>query len=191
MPRENFTTAEQAHINKLTQLGYGEKEIKRIIKKVGFPKPENGMRGGKTGDSNLLTVGDLAEKTGLSPRTIKHWEDKGIITPDTRSEGGFRLYSQGYIFFCKLIQDLQLFGYSLEEIQVVSDYFRDFWKIHLQIDSFPKTETAQKLDAMTAAIDELSSKLKLFGQGIERWEGLMKKKRKEIGDLQGKNKKRS
>lgn len=190
MAAENFTTAEQAHINKLTQLGYGEKEIKRIIKKVGFPKPDNSVSE-KGGNAHLLTVGDLAEKTNLSPRTIKHWEDKGIISPDTRSDGGFRLYSQGYIFLCKLIQDLQLFGYSLDEIKVISDYFRDYWAIHKELTCFGKTETSQKLEAMLKAIDELSAKMKLLKQGIERWEGLLKKKKKEIGDLQGKNKKRS
>ena len=44
-------------------------------------------------NNSYLTVGNLADKIGVSPRTIKHWEDKGIIEPDMRSDGGFRLYS--------------------------------------------------------------------------------------------------
>lgn len=190
MTAENFTTAEQAHINKLTQLGYGEKQINKIIKKIGFPKPENGIVG-KKGDAHLLTVGDLAERIGASARTIKHWEDKGIITPDARSEGGFRLYSQEYVFLCALIQDLQLFGYSLDEIKDVSNYFRDFSAVQKNAVVFGKAETAQKFEAMLQAISNLSEKMKLLKQGIERWEGLLKKKKKEIGELQGKNKKRS
>jgi DNA-binding transcriptional MerR regulator len=184
-----YTNAEQAHISKLTQLGYGEKEIQKIIKKIGFPKPENS--GSKKDGQHLLTVGDLAERTGLSPRTIKHWEDKGIISPDTRSDGGFRLYSQGYIFLCNLIKDLQLFGYSLEEIKVVSDYFRDFSVMHKDITAFNKTETAEKIETLLKAIEALSAKMKEFKQGIERWEGLLKKKKKEIGELKKKNQKRS
>jgi len=62
-----------------------------------------------------LTIGGLAKRVGVSARNIKHWEDKGIIEPDMRSEGGFRLYSQVFVYLCDLIKDLQLFGYKTGE----------------------------------------------------------------------------
>lgn len=178
------------HIQRLTELGYGPEEIQKIIKKVGLPKTVQKKDRAKDSDQ-YLTVGDLAERVGLSPRTIKHWEDKGIIEPDMRSEGGFRLYSNVYIYLCKLIKDLQLFGYTLEEIKGISDYFRDFLAIKDSLESFPQAEVSRKLEAMLSEIKVFLDKMDLLKEGIERWEDLLKKKRKEILNLKSKNQKRA
>lgn len=187
-----YTDQTLEHVNqilKLQELGYGSEEIQKIIRKVGLPKT-----GAGTGElpeiDKYLTVGHLAEAVGVSPRTIKHWEDKGIIEPDMRSEGGFRLYSKIYILLCKLIQDLQLFGYTLEQIKLISDYFRDFLAIQGNPELFPKTELAQKLDLMLNEIQELFAKMTLLKEGIQRWEDLLKKKRREILTLRIQNQKR-
>ena len=178
-----------AAIQKLTELGYEIEEIQRILKKVGLPKKVEKKRKPEE-PAHYLTVGDLAEQVGLSPRTIKHWEDKGIIEPDMRSEGGFRLYSGGYVFLCELVRDLQLFGYTLEEIKKISDYFRYFLVIQENPEAFPKVEVSSMLDAMLTEIKVLFDKMGLLQKGIKRWEDLMKKKRKEILDLKNRNQKR-
>ncbi len=178
-----------SHIQKLTDLGYGTEEIQKILKKVGLPKTVEKKRKPKDSD-DYLTIGNLAERVGLSPRTIKHWEDKGIIEPDMRSEGGFRLYSGVYIYLCELIRDLQLFGYTLEDIKKASDYFRYFLTIQENLDAFPKAEVSSRLDDMLAEIKVLFDKMNLLEKGIRRWEDLMKKKKKEILELKHKNQKR-
>ncbi|MGB7294041.1 MAG: MerR family transcriptional regulator [Candidatus Aminicenantales bacterium] len=182
-------TSRIAHIQKLTDLGYETEEIQKILKKVGLPKAVENKKRPEDPDQ-YLTIGNLAERVGLSPRTIKHWEDKGIIEPDMRSEGGFRLYSGVYIYLCELIRDLQLFGYTLEEIKERSDYFRYFLAIQENLEAFPKPEVTSKLDAMLMEIKALSDKMKLLDKGIRRWEDLLKKKRKEILGLKAKNLKR-
>jgi len=68
------------NIVKLRELGYGADEIQKIIKKIGLPKSRTERAGDRDLDKHL-TVGALAEQAGVSPRTIKHWEDKGIIEP--------------------------------------------------------------------------------------------------------------
>jgi len=183
------TAAMIAHIQKLTDLGYETEEIQKILKKVGLPKTVEKKRKPKDSDE-YLTIGNLAERVGLSPRTIKHWEDKGIIEPDMRSEGGFRLYSGVYIYLCELIRDLQLFGYTLEDIKKASDYFRYFLAVQENPDAFPKAEISIRLDDMLAEIKALFDKMSLLQKGIKRWEDLMKKKRKEILDLKHKCQKR-
>lgn len=183
------TVARLENILKLKELGYGLDEIQKIIKKIGLPNARREKSDGD-GPEQYLTVGDLAEMAGVSPRTIKHWEDKGIIEPDMRSEGGFRLYSKGYVYLCKLIQDLQLFGYTLEEIKEISDYFRDFLAFQERLESFDQHEIASKLEAMLDGIQALFDKMKLFRDGMERWEDLMKKKKREILNLKARNQKR-
>jgi len=190
IPFYSESTVEKiTYIKKLLDLGYRLEDIQRIIKKVGLPKKE--IHPSEQAKLNeFLTVGGLAERIGVSPRTIKHWEDKGIIEPDMRSEGGFRLYSEIYVYLCKLIKDLQLFGYSLEEIKTNSGLFRDFLSIKNNLEAYSKKENTQKLNEMLEKIQVLFEKMSLFKEGIERWEDLLKKKKKEIVSLKNQNKKR-
>jgi DNA-binding transcriptional MerR regulator len=178
-----------AAIQKLAELGYETGEVQKILKKIGLPKAAEEKRRLK-GSDRYLTVGDLAERVGLSPRTIKHWEDKGIIEPDMRSEGGFRLYSNGYVYVCELVRDLQLFGYALEEIKEISDSVRTFLAIREDLESFPPQEVSAKLEAMLKGIDVLFEKMGQFRKGIKRWEDLLKKKRKEISEVRARNQRR-
>lgn len=168
-------------IKQLKSMGYKPEEIRKIVKKVGLPVPKKQKT--EDDDKTYLTVGELAEKIGVNARTIKHWEDKGIIFPDARSEGGFRLYQEIYVFFGKLILDLQMFGYTLDEIKTVSDMFRDFVTISTKPDAYPAAERIQKLEDMQRQIDRLNEKMNALKEGIDRWEDLLKKKKKEINSL--------
>ncbi|MEN6311257.1 MAG: MerR family transcriptional regulator [Acidobacteriota bacterium] len=176
-------------VRKLAELGYSLENIQKIIKKVGLPQDGDGRKEVLEKD-RLLTVGNLAEQSGVSPRTIKHWEDKGIIEPDMRTEGGFRLYSGSYVLICQLIRDLQLFGYTLEEIKVVSDDVRTLLAIQDDIGAFSKAEVDAKLDGLLQAIQALFDKMDMLKKGVERWEDLLKKRKKDIHGLKSKNEKR-
>jgi len=184
------TINEVKHIQKLLELGYNLEDIQRIIKKIGLPSVSNG-KVSQTKLGQYLTVGNLAERVGVSSRTIKYWEDKGIIEPDTRSEGGFRLYSEAYVYLCKLIKDLQLFGYTLEKIKSISDYFRDFLNFQKDFKLYSKAKVDRKLDSMLEEVQILFEKMNLLKEGIQRWEDLLKKKKKEILNLKNQNQKRS
>jgi DNA-binding transcriptional MerR regulator len=170
-------------IQRLTELGYGLREIQKIIRKIGLPQAEGAAAGGKPLLHKYLTVGTLAERVGVSPRTIKHWEEKGIIEPDMRSEGGFRFYSEIYVFLCKLIQDLQLFGYPLDRIKTISDMFRDFEAIRRDPGAGQPDDVAGRLDAMLAEIGALAETTEQLKAGIGRWENLLRAKKKEIAAL--------
>jgi DNA-binding transcriptional MerR regulator len=173
-----------ANIRKLTELGYGLEEILKIIKKVGLPQEKSDKKAADR--DRFLTVGNLAERSGVSPRTIKHWEEMGIIEPDMRTEGGFRLYTGDYVLVCKLIRDLQLFGYSLEEIKVISDDVRALMAFEADPDALPRADAEAQLAAMLEKIQALFVKMQLLREGIERWEDLLKKKRKDILGLRTK-----
>jgi len=178
-----------AHIRRLADLGYDLEEIQKIVRKVGLPRDKSSRKGTPETD-RFLTVGHLAERSGVSPRTIKHWEDKGIIEPDMRTEGGFRLYSGGFVLVCELVRDLQLFGYSLEEIKALSDDVRTLLAIQDDLEAFPRAEVEAKLGAMLTTVQALFDKTGRLKKGIERWEDLLKKKKKDIHSLRSKNQKR-
>lgn len=66
--------------------------------------------------SGMMHIGELAERTGLSLRTIRHYDEIGLLTPSGRSEGGFRLYTEGDHDRLMLIRRMKPLGYSLEQM---------------------------------------------------------------------------
>jgi DNA-binding transcriptional MerR regulator len=189
VPYYNSHSIDQCnHIKKLIDLGYNLETIGKITRKFGFPR--TGKTNKKKPARMQLTIGGLAERLGVSTRTIKHWEDMGIIEADMRSEGGFRLYSEIYVYLCNLIKDLQLFGYSLEQIKKISDLFRTFLAIESNPEQFTPRETDLKLKRMLQEIKLLLNKINLLKKGINSWEELLNKKSKEINAYLKKNEKR-
>ncbi|MGN9789266.1 MerR family transcriptional regulator [Nonomuraea sp. ZG12] len=64
----------------------------------------------------LVQIGEVAERLGLSLRTIRHYEEVGLVVPE-RTPGGFRLYSETDIGRLALIKRMKPLGFSLEEMR--------------------------------------------------------------------------
>ncbi len=175
--------AEARRIQELQRIGYDLESIQKIIKKVGLPRTELTRQKGESKVIEFLTVGELAAKTGLNTRTLKYWEERGILQPDGRSSGGFRLYSKVYVYLCNLIKDLQNFGYTLEEIKETSDLFRDFIAISNNTATYSRAEAKKRLEMMQQRIASLNGRMNDLKDGITRWDDLLKKKKKEIAQL--------
>lgn len=67
----------------------------------------------------LLQVGELAKRTGLTIRTLHHYDDIGLLRPSARSEAGYRLYNRKDITRLHQIQALRGLGMTLAEIGAV------------------------------------------------------------------------
>lgn len=67
----------------------------------------------------LLQVGELAKRTGLTIRTLHHYDDIGLLQPSARSDAGYRLYSRQDITRLYQIQALRGLGMTLAEIGAV------------------------------------------------------------------------
>jgi DNA-binding transcriptional MerR regulator len=66
-----------------------------------------------------LQVGDLARASGKTVRAIHHYEELGLLRPDARSKGRFRLYDASAVTRVRWIGKLHELGMSLTEIQKV------------------------------------------------------------------------
>jgi MerR family copper efflux transcriptional regulator len=64
-----------------------------------------------------MHIGDVAERIGLSLRTIRYYEEVGLIRPSARSAGGFRLYTSDDVDRLQLIKDMKPLGFSLDEMR--------------------------------------------------------------------------
>lgn len=66
-----------------------------------------------------MQIGEVAARTDLSLRSLRHWEDVGLLRPSGRSLGGFRLYTQGDVDRILAIRRMKPLGFSLEEMKAV------------------------------------------------------------------------
>ncbi|WP_062076893.1 MerR family transcriptional regulator [Demequina globuliformis] len=63
-----------------------------------------------------LHIGAVAERTELSLRTLRHYDEVGLVTPSGRSDGGFRLYTEADIERIMLVRRMKPLGFSLDEM---------------------------------------------------------------------------
>lgn len=68
-------------------------------------------------ERELSRVGEVAEQLGVSPRTIKYYEEIGLVQPEARSSGGFRLYGEEEVRRLERILRMKGIGYSLAAIR--------------------------------------------------------------------------
>jgi DNA-binding transcriptional MerR regulator len=64
-----------------------------------------------------LKIGDLARITGLSIKTIRYYESRGLLEKPPRTEGGYRLYGPEEVARLRFVQRAKLLGLTLEEIR--------------------------------------------------------------------------
>lgn len=69
----------------------------------------------------LAQIGQVADETSLSLRTIRYYEEIGLVVPAQRSRGGFRLYSRADIERLKLIRHMKPLDFSLTEMADILD----------------------------------------------------------------------
>lgn len=70
----------------------------------------------RTSSTNTMHIGELAERTGLSLRTIRHYDDVGLLPATARTDGGFRVFSEDDFERLMVIKQMKPLGFSLEEM---------------------------------------------------------------------------
>lgn len=66
-------------------------------------------------EGELLRVGQLAEMTGKTVRALHLYEELGLLSPATRTKGGFRLYDERSMLRVQWIDRLQELGFTLKD----------------------------------------------------------------------------
>ncbi|WP_409344004.1 MerR family transcriptional regulator [Paenibacillus sp. MBLB4367] len=116
---------------------------------------------------HTFKIDDVAKECGLTKRTIRYYEEIGVLFPPERSEGGIRLYTQKHIERLKQIVNARdVLGFSLQEIQEfvgVSEELEErrqgFWEI---------ADIEQRLQKLTDMDRIVSQQLQLIDQKLEK-----------------------
>jgi DNA-binding transcriptional MerR regulator len=66
-----------------------------------------------------FTIGELARTADIPPTTVRYYERIGLLVPDDRSPGNYRLYSPASLRRLKFIRAAQSIGFTLDDIQAL------------------------------------------------------------------------
>ncbi|MCA9823115.1 MAG: MerR family transcriptional regulator [Dehalococcoidia bacterium] len=136
-------------------------------------------------NEGFLQIGEAAEQTGLTQRTLRYYEEKGLLRPPSRMDGGFRLYSQDDIERVENIRQLkELLGFSLADIkemieaedvriQVKAQWRKDA-AIAEKVEEIKKALAATRhqvelIDQKVAKMTEMREQLATRAGNYERW----------------------
>ncbi|MFI2409773.1 MerR family transcriptional regulator [Streptomyces sp. NPDC018947] len=72
-------------------------------------------------DDRHMQIGEVAARTELSLRTIRHYEETGLVIPSARSQGGFRLYTEGDVARLMVVRRMKPLGFTLEQMRDLLD----------------------------------------------------------------------
>ncbi|WP_206434727.1 MerR family transcriptional regulator [Streptomyces sp. ADI91-18] len=72
-------------------------------------------------DDRHMQIGEVAARTELSLRTIRHYEETGLIVPSARSQGGFRLYTETDVARLMVIRRMKPLGFTLDQMRDLLD----------------------------------------------------------------------
>jgi DNA-binding transcriptional MerR regulator len=61
-------------------------------------------------------IGEVADRVGLSLRTVRYYEEMGLLSPEGRTDGGFRLYTEAHVDRLALIKQMKPLGFSVAEM---------------------------------------------------------------------------
>jgi DNA-binding transcriptional MerR regulator len=68
-------------------------------------------------DAKHMQIGEVAARTELSLRTIRHYEETGLVVPSARSQGGFRLYTESDVARLMVIRRMKPLGFTLDQMR--------------------------------------------------------------------------
>ncbi|WP_127581398.1 MerR family transcriptional regulator [Paenibacillus koleovorans] len=116
---------------------------------------------------NKYKIDDVAKESGLTKRTIRYYEELGLLEAPERTEGGMRLYTREHIEHLKQIVNARdVLGFSLQEIQ-------DFVRIREELEGRKQVygqtvEDAQQLQQLLEIQTSLDAQIRMIEQKMEK-----------------------
>lgn len=109
-----------------------------------------------------MHIGEMTEKSGLSSRTLRHYEDIGLIPATGRTEGGFRVYTDEDFRRLMTIRRMKALSYSTAEMGELLAHL-DI----LESDS-PEKERDEARRKLLALLDDADARRKKLAREVER-----------------------
>jgi MerR family transcriptional regulator, repressor of the yfmOP operon len=118
-----------------------------------------------------LRIGEAAKLCGVTTRTLRYWEEIGLLAPSEHRHGTERVYSGPEVERAQRIRELQeLLGFSLAEIRVVLDTEEVLDELRSAYKANARPELQRRLlvnameanDALVTRLDDTLARVKAF-----------------------------
>jgi len=118
-------------------------------------------------DGAYLQIGEVAERTGVTQRTLRFYEEKGLLKPPSRMDGGFRLYSEEDVERVEQIRQLQrLLGFSLAEIKEMVE--AEEVKSQIRAEYRRDADVAERHEKISRSLSVTEKQYELIRQKVEQ-----------------------
>ena len=110
-----------------------------------------------------MNIGDVARQSGVPPKTIRYYEDIGLIRPN-RSENGYRAFTESHIHKLAFLGRARALGFTIEDCRTLLSLYEDENRESMQVKAVAEDHLRQieekiaKLQSMRATLAELVEK---------------------------------
>jgi DNA-binding transcriptional MerR regulator len=152
----------------------------------------NAVRGGfsmmvDTDEQGLFTIEQMATRTGFTKRTLRYYEEVGLLPPTDRTEGNYRRYSAVDVERLERIKNLRdLLGFSLADIREIMEAEDERGQIRVAYKH--ETDATSKVDQLYRADELIRSQLHVIEKKLA---GLEEMRAKLLANLERHEQKRN
>jgi len=122
-----------------------------------------------------MQIGEVAEQTGLSLRTIRYYEEVGLVTPSSRTVGGFRLYTETDVARLRLVKRMKPLEFSLDEMKDVLHVLDDLEAAE------PNPQHVELITRLEMYRDAAIARVRALREQLDVAEGFATDLKREIG----------
>ena len=108
--------------------------------------------GDRSEGAGLHQIGEIARRTHLSLRTLRYWEEVGLIRPTGRTAGGFRLYSEDELVRVELVRAMKPADLTIDELRELADLVEEARRSRGSAAGAPDAATIARLEVFIARV---------------------------------------
>jgi len=113
-----------------------------------------------------VNIGEVSERAGLPPKTIRYYEDIGLVRP-LRSDNGYRAFRESDIHKLAFLGRARTLGFSIEDCRTLLDLYEDESRESAQVKAVAK----EHLTAIDSKIAQLKSMRQTLSHLVEACQG--------------------
>ncbi|WP_130860113.1 MerR family transcriptional regulator [Gracilibacillus phocaeensis] len=112
----------------------------------------------------MYTIGKLSKNSGVTVRTLDYYGEIGLIEPTSKTEGGYRLYSEDDVMRLERVLALKYMGFSLEQIKEILEDSTSTWQesIQQQLELIKKEQ--ERLETLEKSLLGVSYAIEIEGE---------------------------
>jgi len=105
----------------------------------------------------LMNIGDAAKAAGVSPKMIRHYEQRGLLPEAERSEAGYRLYSEREVSVLRFIRQSRRLGFSMPQIAQLIGQWGDTQRSSRQVKAIAERHLADLQEKLREIVEMKSA----------------------------------